>query len=136
MSRTMTLNELKARRQSILAIAGRYGARNLRVFGSVVRGEADAASDIDFLVELEPGRSLLDLGGLLMDLQEHLRCKVNVITPAMLKPRVRERALRGSASVERRRASARHSRRDRSDPEGWLGGVRPSSCAGHIPKNC
>ena len=47
----MTLDELKATRQSILAIAGRYGARNLRVFGSVVRGEADAASDVDFLVE-------------------------------------------------------------------------------------
>lgn len=90
----MTLDELKATRQSILAIAGRYGARNLRVFGSVVRGEADAASDVDFLVELEPGRSLFDLGGLLMDLQEHLHCKVDVMTPAMLKPRVRERVLR------------------------------------------
>jgi hypothetical protein len=76
-----------------LRIAGRYRARNLRVFGSVVRGEADAASDVDFLVELEPGRSLFDLGGLLMDLQEHLHCKVDVMTPAMLKPRVRERAL-------------------------------------------
>jgi predicted nucleotidyltransferase len=80
----------KARREPIRAIAGRYGARNIRVFGSVVRGEADAASDIDFLVELEPGRSLFDLGGLLMDLQEHLHCKVDVMTPAMLKSRVRE----------------------------------------------
>jgi uncharacterized protein len=90
----MTLEELKARREPILAIAGRYGARNLRIFGSVVRGEADAASDVDFLVELEPGRSLFDLGGLLMDLQEHLHCKVDVMTPAMLKPRVRERVMR------------------------------------------
>ena len=90
----MTLHELKARREAILAIAGRYGARNLRVFGSVVPGEADAASDVDFLVELEPGRSLFDLGGLLMDLQEYLHCKVDVLTPAMLKPRVRERVLR------------------------------------------
>ncbi len=69
------------------------------VFGSVVRGEADTRSDIDFLVELEPGRSLLDLGGLLMDLQEHLRCKVDVMTPAMMKPRVRERALREAAAL-------------------------------------
>jgi len=90
----MTFDELKARREAIATIAERYGARNLRVFGSVVRGEADAASDVDFLVELEPGRSLFDLGGLLMDLQEHLRCKVDVMTPVMLKSRVRERILR------------------------------------------
>jgi uncharacterized protein len=90
----MTFRELKARREAIVAIAGRYGARNLRVFGSVVRGEADAASDVDFLVELEPGRSLFDLGGLLMDLQDFLQCRVDVMTPATLKPRVRERVLR------------------------------------------
>jgi predicted nucleotidyltransferase len=90
----MKFDELKARREAILAIAERYGARDLRVFGSVVRDQADAASDIDFLVELEPGRTLFDLGGLLMDLQEHLHCKVDVMTPAMLKPRVRERVLR------------------------------------------
>jgi uncharacterized protein len=83
-----------ARREAILAIAGRYGARDVRVFGSVVRSEADAGSDVDFLVELEPGRSLFDLGGLLMDLQEYLHCKVDVMTPAMLKPRIRERVLR------------------------------------------
>jgi predicted nucleotidyltransferase len=90
----MKFDELKARREAILAIAERYGARDLRVFGSVVRDQADAASDIDFLVELEPDRTLFDLGGLLMDLQEHLHCKVDVMTPAMLKPRVRERVLR------------------------------------------
>jgi predicted nucleotidyltransferase len=95
----MALQELKARRDSILAIAGRYGARNLRVFGSVVRGEADAASDIDFLVELEPGRSLFDLGGLLIELQEHLHCKVDVMTPAMLKVHIRERVLREAAPL-------------------------------------
>ena len=59
----------------------------------MVRGEAHAASDVDLLLELEPGRSLFDLGGLLMDLQEHLHCKVDVMTPAMLKPRVRARVL-------------------------------------------
>jgi uncharacterized protein len=95
----MTLKELRAHRAAIVAIAGRYGARNLRVFGSVVRGEADAQSDVDFLVELAPGRSVLDLGGLLMDLQEHLHCKVDVMTPAMLKPRVRERVLREAMPV-------------------------------------
>ena len=89
----MTLDELKAQREAILAIGARYGARDVRVFGSVMRGEADAASDIDFLVELEPGRSLFDPGGLLMDPQERLQCKVVVMTPAMLEPRTRERIL-------------------------------------------
>jgi hypothetical protein len=90
----MTLAEIKTKRTAILTIARRYGARDVRVFGSVARGEADPQSDVDFLVELEPGRSLLDLGGLLMDLQEYLHCKVDVMTPATLKPRVWERALR------------------------------------------
>jgi len=90
----MTLNDLRAQREAILAITRRYGARNLRVFGSVVRADARAASDVDLLVELEPGRSVMDLGGLLMDLQDHLHCKVDVMTPVMLKPRIRERVLR------------------------------------------
>ena len=90
----MTFDELKRRRKAIATIAGRYGARDLRVFGSVVRGEADPASDVDFLVDLEPGRSLLDLGGLLMDLQDYLQCRVDVMTPATLKPRIREQVLR------------------------------------------
>jgi uncharacterized protein len=90
----MTFDELQARRETIATIAGRYGARNLRVFGSVMCGEADTRSDVDFLVELEPDRSLLDLGGLLMDLQVYLHCRVDVMTPTMLKPRVRERVLR------------------------------------------
>src|ERR687892_2922288 len=94
MKRSMTFHELRSKRDAILAIAARYGARNLRVFGSVVRGEADAASDVDFLVELEPGRSLFDLGGLLMDLQDYLQCRVDVMTPATLKSRIRERVLR------------------------------------------
>ena len=58
------------KREAILALAARYGASNVRVFGSVAEGKADDASDVDFLVDMEPGRSLLDLGGLLMDLQD------------------------------------------------------------------
>jgi hypothetical protein len=75
--------------RGILAIAGRSGARNL---GGAGRG--GAAGDVDFLVELEAGRSLLSTSGPLMDIQEHLHCKVDVMTPDMLKIRVRERALR------------------------------------------
>jgi len=90
----MTLEELRARRDEIDAIARRHGAHDVRVFGSAVRGQADPHGDIDLLVDLEPGRSVMDLGGLLMGLQEHLQCKVDVMTPAMLKPRIREQALR------------------------------------------
>jgi predicted nucleotidyltransferase len=85
---------LQERRGDILAIAARYGAHNVRVFGSVSRGEADEASDIDFLVDLEPGRSLFDLGGLLMDLRALLGCDVDVATSRGLKQRIRERVLR------------------------------------------
>jgi predicted nucleotidyltransferase len=61
---------LKAKREEILRVCAKYGAHNVRVFGSVARGEADELSDIDFLVELEPGRSLFDLGGLQYDLEQ------------------------------------------------------------------
>ena len=90
----MTLEELKARREQILAVARRHGAYDLRVFGSVARGEADRGSDVDFLVALEPGRSLLDLGGPLMDLRDVLGCEVGAVTEAGLRPRVRERVVR------------------------------------------
>jgi predicted nucleotidyltransferase len=79
--------------QDILAIAQRYGARNVRIFGSVARGEARPESDIDFLVELEPGRSLFDLGGMLYDLQEILGIEVDVVTEKGLRPRIREQVL-------------------------------------------
>ncbi|HLF25506.1 MAG TPA: nucleotidyltransferase family protein [Anaerolineae bacterium] len=91
----MDLDEiLKDKREDILRIAARHGARNVRIFGSVARGEADDQSDIDILVEMEPGRSLFDLGGLLMDLQDLLGRKVDVVTEKGLRERVRERALK------------------------------------------
>jgi predicted nucleotidyltransferase len=91
----MSIEELlKTKREDILRIAAKYGARNVRVFGSVARGEADEESDIDFLVEMEPGRSLLDMGGLLMELRDLLEREVDVITERGLKPRIRERVLR------------------------------------------
>lgn len=87
------IDRLKSQRKEILRLAESYGAKNIRVFGSVARGEADTDSDIDFLVELEPGRSLLDLGGLLMDLQELLDCEVDVVTEKGLRERIRPRVL-------------------------------------------
>ena len=90
----MTTTELlKSRRESIIRIAASHGARNVRVFGSVARGDAREGSDIDFLVDLEPGRSLFDLGGLLMDLQELLGREVDVVTEKGLRDRIRDRVL-------------------------------------------
>ena len=84
---------IQAHREDILRIATRYGAYNVRIFGSVARGDADAESDVDLLVDLEPGRSLLDLGGLLMELQDLLMCDVDVITEKGLRPRIRQYVL-------------------------------------------
>jgi len=84
---------LRAKRDEILQICAKYGARNVRVFGSVARGEADEQSDIDLLVEFEPSRSLLDHAGLWIELQELLGVKVDVVSERGLKPRIRERVL-------------------------------------------
>jgi len=85
---------LQAKREEILRVAAKRGARNVRIFGSVARGEADEASDIDILVDLEPGRSLLDLGGLWSELNELLGRKVEVVTEKGLRERIRDRVLR------------------------------------------
>ena len=85
---------LEAKREEILRVAAKRGARNVRIFGSVARGEADEASDIDILVDLEPGRSLLDLGGLWSELNELLGRKVEVVTEKGLRERIRDRVLR------------------------------------------
>lgn len=85
---------LKERREDILRVAANRGARNIRVFGSVAGGEAKPDSDLDLLVELEPGRNLLDLGGLLMELQDLLGCQVDIVTEKGLRDRLRERVLK------------------------------------------
>jgi predicted nucleotidyltransferase len=84
---------LKENRTEILRMAAEHGAYNVRVFGSVARGEAGPESDVDLLVNMEPGRSLFDLGGLLMDLQDFLGCNVDVVTEAGLRARIRQRVL-------------------------------------------
>lgn len=87
-------NLLQNKRDDILRVAAMHGARNVRVFGSVARGEADERSDIDLLVDMEEGRTLFDMGGLLMDLRELLHRDVDIVTEKGLKPRMRERVLR------------------------------------------
>ena len=83
-------------RDKILQLAEQYGARRVRVFGSVARRQDDAGSDIDFLVDMEPGRSLFDLGGLLVDLEKLLNSKVDVVTERGLKERIRDRVVHES----------------------------------------
>jgi predicted nucleotidyltransferase len=91
----VTLQALRSdRREEILRLAQQRGARNLRVFGSVARGEANETSDLDLLVEWEPDRSLLDHAGLVQDLQELLGVKVHVGTEKSLHWYVRDRILR------------------------------------------
>jgi len=90
---------IRSRRAEILELAARRGAGNVRVFGSVARGDADEESDVDFLVTLEPGRSLLDLGGLLMELSELLGREVDVVTEEGLRERIRDRILREAVPV-------------------------------------
>ncbi len=87
------LEIIQDRKEQILALAAKYGASNVRIFGSVANGTADENSDIDFLVDLEKGRSLFDLGGLLMDLQELLNRKVFVTTENGLHWYVKESVL-------------------------------------------
>jgi len=88
------INELlKSKRQEILAIAARHGARNVRVFGSVARGEAGPESDLDVLVEMEPGTSLMDHIALMQDLEDLLGRKVDVVSDKALHWYIRERVL-------------------------------------------
>ncbi|MGA3027914.1 MAG: nucleotidyltransferase family protein [Bryobacteraceae bacterium] len=82
------------RREEILRLAARRGAHNLRVFGSVARGEANDGSDLDLLVAWDPDRSLLDHAGLVQDLQDLLGIKVHVGTEKSLHWYVRDRILR------------------------------------------
>ena len=80
-------------------MCARYGAHNVRVFGSVARGEADEQSDIDLMVDFEPGRSLLDHAGLWLELQDLLGGKVDVVSSRGIKARIRERVLQEAVSL-------------------------------------
>lgn len=84
---------MRDRRTDILEIAAGHGARHVRIFGSTARGEAHAGSDLDLLITLEPGRSLLDIIAIKQDLEDLLGCKVDVVTEAGLSPYLRDRVL-------------------------------------------
>jgi len=89
-----TLERVRSQRDAILAIARRYGVRRVRLFGSVVRGEDRPDSDVDVLVQFEDGRSLLDLAGFGLDLEDLLGRKVDVVSEGGLSPYIEKRVLR------------------------------------------
>ena len=90
---------VRDKRGEILRIATSHGARNVRVFGSRTRGEAGTDSDVDILVELDTGRSLLDLVAIKQDLEDLLGCSVDVVTEAALSPYIREQVLKEAISL-------------------------------------
>ncbi|MDQ1255859.1 MAG: uncharacterized protein QG656_453 [Candidatus Hydrogenedentes bacterium] len=90
----ITRQQLIARREEILAIARRHGAHDVRIFGSVARGDQQENSDLDLIVRFDSGRSLFDQGGLLMDLQDLLGMKVDVISERGMRPRFREHVMK------------------------------------------
>ena len=85
---------LKAKRADVLRVAASHGARNVRIFGSAARGEAGSSSDVDFLIDMEEGRSLLDLVGLWQDLEKLLGRKVDVVEQEGLHWYIRDRVLK------------------------------------------
>ena len=84
---------LRENREDILRCAREHGARNVRIFGSLARGDADEASDVDFLAEMERGRSLFDMGGLQFALEQMLGRSVDLVSEKGLRERIRERVL-------------------------------------------
>ena len=87
------MDTIKFNRDAILRIAEKHGAKNVRIFGSVARGEADEKSDIDFLVDMEPDRSLYDHAALLLELQVLMNIKVDVVSEKGIHPRIKNRVL-------------------------------------------
>lgn len=90
---------LAAKRDEILKLARSYGVQSIKVFGSVARGDDSDSSDIDFLVSLEDGRSLFDTGALLMELEELLGCRVDVLSERGLRKRFKERIMQEASSL-------------------------------------
>ena len=95
----MKIEELKEKREQIYGIAERHGARTVQVFGSLARGESGGGSDVDFLIELEPGRTLLDIIAMKQDLEDLLQRKVDVVTERAVSPYIRNEILAQAISL-------------------------------------
>ena len=86
-------------RTEILSLASQHGIKSMKIFGSMARGEANETSDADFLVEMKDGYDLFDLGSCLMELQDLLHCKVDMVTMEALHPRIRKNILKEAQSL-------------------------------------
>lgn len=93
---TVTKEVLRKKKRDIEHIAQKHGAYNIRIFGSVARGEAHPGSDLDLLIDMEPDRSLLDHVALIQDFEAYLGCRVDVVTERSLKERLKKRILTDS----------------------------------------
>ena len=96
---TAVASELSALTDDVLPTLRKHGVTRASVFGSFARGEQTRHSDVDFLVEFEPGRSLLDLAGLRLELGDRLGRQVDVVTHNALHPRLRDRILREQVRI-------------------------------------
>lgn len=97
--RVISKAQIFSRRAEIIALAAQHGASNLRLFGSVARDEAHASSDVDFVARFEPGRSLFDQGGLVIDLRELLGVDVDVVSEGALTGRFGQMVRRESVPL-------------------------------------
>jgi predicted nucleotidyltransferase len=95
----LTLADLRRQRDRILELAHQRGVSNIRVFGSVARGEASLTSDVDLLLDMDPERSILDLGGFAIEVAELLESRVDVVETESLGGRMRERVLEEAVSL-------------------------------------
>jgi predicted nucleotidyltransferase len=90
---------IRRQRATILNVAAAYGARNVRIFGSRARGQARPDSDVDLLVTLDPGRSLIDIIGAKQDLEDQLHCRVDIVTESALSPYLRDAIMREAVAL-------------------------------------
>jgi len=97
--RAVTLDEVRAQRDEIVRLGRRFGVRNIRVFGSVARGEATADSDLDLLVDVDRGHGYLDMAGFALGVEDRLGVFTQVATPGGLKLRIRDRVLREAVAL-------------------------------------
>jgi len=95
----ITLREVLSRREAILDIARRHGAHDVRIIGSIARGDADEVSDLDLVVRFDPDRTLLDHGELIMDLRDLLGIEVDVISEAGMRDRFRRHVMKEAVAL-------------------------------------